>query len=208
MALFWDPIRPRLVSLYGHSRLMKWSIPSPFRLFRKTTKVFFHVGPHKTGTTSIQHALLHMGEAIHYPFPQQSGPGHAHIARRLIGDQGVRSGGNLLIETIEGQGWKWTGKPIVFSAETFSKVASHTHAARCIYELAHHFHTELIITHRPLLGKVYSRLQEGVKHGNLDVFDGTVFSFDIFLIPINALISRKTSSTACWAWQGGSDATS
>lgn len=162
---------------------MKWSIPSPLRLFRKTTRVFFHVGPHKTGTTSIQHALLHQGEDIHYPFPKVRGPGHSHIARRLIADQDGRSGGNLLMETIEGQGWKGTGKPIVFSSEDFSLVASHPHAVRCISELAHHWHTELIITQRPLPDKVYPRLQERVKHGVLDAFDGTVFSFDVLSNP-------------------------
>jgi hypothetical protein len=52
-------------------------------------KVFFHIGPHKTGTTSIQAYLLNrFGSAeaacpLWYPEPRERGPGHARLAHQM-----------------------------------------------------------------------------------------------------------------------------
>lgn len=49
-------------------------------------QVIFHLGPHKTGTTSIQQYLLDRygsdspQRAVWYPRPEKSGPGHSHLA--------------------------------------------------------------------------------------------------------------------------------
>ena len=56
-------------------------------------KLVLHVGPHKTGTTSLQKALLSQyGSAtpqkIWYPRPDASGPGHALAVWKMLGRKG------------------------------------------------------------------------------------------------------------------------
>lgn len=56
-------------------------------------------------------------------------------------------------------------KPIVLSSETFSKAVCHPLLAARLYELSDRFHTELVITHRPIVEKVFPHIQEWVKQG-------------------------------------------
>ena len=54
-------------------------------------RLILHIGPHKTGTTSLQQALLNRygaeePAAIWYPIPQRPGPGHAILAAEIIND--------------------------------------------------------------------------------------------------------------------------
>ena len=54
-------------------------------------KITLHVGPHKTGTTSLQswlleNSMVHLEEyGVYYPPVQEFAPGHAVIAFRALG---------------------------------------------------------------------------------------------------------------------------
>jgi hypothetical protein len=63
---------------------MKWRIPFFRGRSLAAEKAFVHIGPHKTGTTHIQHVLLNAGDRIHYPEPECKGPGHAYLAGQMI----------------------------------------------------------------------------------------------------------------------------
>src|SRR3990172_4297718 len=56
-------------------------------------KLVLHVGPHKTGTTSLQKALLSQygsatPQTIWYPQPEAHGPGHALAVWTMLGRKG------------------------------------------------------------------------------------------------------------------------
>ena len=57
-------------------------------------KIYLHVGPHKTGTTSVQQWMLdnarkHMKlYGLYYPEPPEEGPGHALLAWDSLGMHG------------------------------------------------------------------------------------------------------------------------
>jgi len=152
---------------------MAWQLPFLRHGGRRGSRVFIHIGPHKTGTTSIQQALLTTRRGIHYPVPDAMGPGHHQIAVSMLTAEIEPHARNPLLEMIRERGWERTGRPIVFSSEPFSDVDVLPRAAVHFAELADRTHAELIITHRPITSRLYSFIQERVKNRLLDDFDGT-----------------------------------
>lgn len=152
---------------------MNWQIPLLRPDARRGTRVFIHIGPHKTGTTSIQRVLLNTRRGIHYPFPDSMGPGHHQIAMSMTTAGSEPRARNLLLEMIRGRGWERTVLPVVFSSETFSAVHVLPSAAAHFAELADAMHAELIVTHRSITSRLNSFVQERVKNHFLDDFDGT-----------------------------------
>lgn len=59
-------------------------------------RVILHVGPHKTGTTSVQSFLSSSvgsrrpAATVWYPLPKENGPGHAALAWETLGLYGVK----------------------------------------------------------------------------------------------------------------------
>jgi hypothetical protein len=131
-------------------------------------RVFVHIGPHKTGTTSIQQVLLNARRGIHYPVPNTMGPGHHEIAMSMTRAGSEPCGRTPLLEMIREQGWDRTGSPIVFSSETFSTISVLPCAAAQFAELADAMHVELVVTHRSIISRLNSFLQERVKNNLLD----------------------------------------
>ncbi len=97
--------------------------------------------------------------------------------------EGIRPGRNAILERIGSERWNGPDNaPIVFSSEDFSLAALKPESSVKFAELADSFQTELILTHRPIAHRVYSFIQEHVKHGNLDnAFDGTEISWEHLL---------------------------
>ena len=144
-------------------------------------KVFLHVGPWKTGTTAIQKLLLEAGDRICYPHPSADGPGHHLLAMQADDPEGGAGDRNILVQTVRREASQGLGKPVVLSSETFSLASSHPLMAQRMSELSECFHTELVITLRPMLQKLYSYIQENVKGGILDDFNGQEISWDLIM---------------------------
>jgi hypothetical protein len=149
---------------------MKWRIPFFRGRSLAAEKAFVHIGPHKTGTTHIQHVLLNAGDRIHYPEPECKGPGHAYLAGQMIHPETALDKKNVLIESIRRKKSQQFGIPHVFSAERFTECALIPHAVKQFAELSEFIHSELIITHRPIQQRAYSILQERVKQGIIQDF--------------------------------------
>src|SRR4029077_20652057 len=81
---------PRILRLM---RLLSRKAPRAAEPRTGKLKLVLHVGPYKTGTTSLQKALLkqHGSEdpqAIWYPLPEDFGPGHASKVWKMLGQRG------------------------------------------------------------------------------------------------------------------------
>ena len=125
-------------------------------------QICFHIGPHKTGTTSIQAYLLRsIGSADPverwYPYTKPSEPGHAEYARdwlfrdaRMFRD---------LIARAERAGVR----QMIVSAEDFDNLYDKNQDV--LSELLRPFDVHLIITMNSLIGRAASSWQEAVKHG-------------------------------------------
>src|SRR3712207_3111321 len=85
-------------------------------------KIVLHVGPHKTGTTSLQyylrqrygHELSRECAAVWYPLPVVGGPGHSALAKDLLAHEGQQL--RKLIDTAKG---RRVGK-LILSSEDFA----------------------------------------------------------------------------------------
>lgn len=143
-------------------------------------KVYFHIGPHKTGTTSIQHYLLdRFGAArpsasVWYPSPEGMGPGHALMASQSrVATKG--DGVNVIARTVE-TALQAGVKSLLLSSENFSLADSDELAA---YRNAF-AGTEIVLiaTMNSLSNRVPSWWQELVKHrfaGKLEESAETIF---------------------------------
>src|SRR4029077_13136211 len=81
---------PRILRLM---RLFSRKAPRAVEARTGKLKLVLHVGPHKTGTTSLQKALLkqhgsEVPQAIWYPLPADFGPGHALAVSKMLGRAG------------------------------------------------------------------------------------------------------------------------
>lgn len=123
-------------------------------------RVILHVGPHKTGTTSIQFALM-AGDSFAYPPPGMFGPGHAHIAWRALGINGFPAEAGLLVDLVQAAN---SPGPVVFSSEEFSKAFVLGSTPESIERLTEEFPVELVITLTPLADRLMSEAQELIKH--------------------------------------------
>src|SRR5262245_29525083 len=109
-------------------------------------RVIFHVGPHKTGTTSIQRALL-AGGPYGYPVPEKYGPGHALTAWRAFGLTGFQPETNLLVDSTRSLD---SSDTVVFSSEEFCRVLDADATSTALERLAEEFPVELVVTLTPL----------------------------------------------------------
>jgi len=134
-----------------------------------------HVGPHKTGTTSIQEAL-HQGRAklatrgIWYPpsiaqahFPHQ----HADLAFLL--DEGYYEAvGKYLAETAA-EAKKRNARLVLLSSEAFYSLRAIDRFSRLLDQAAVHGETQVIYVRRPMAARLRSSLMQCTS-GNLGPF--------------------------------------
>lgn len=132
-------------------------------------KLYWHIGPHKTGTTSLQLALAALAASghasYHYPPVGDFGPGHALLAWRLLGLNGREASPDVIHEEIgkaEDQGLS----SMVLSSEEFSRAISGQASFAPLARVCETVECELILTLRPLTERLYPELQENVKHGD------------------------------------------
>ena len=87
-------------------------------------KIYLHVGPHKTGTTSVQqwmldNARVHFSSnGLYYPEPPEWGPGHALLAWDSLGLHGRKVDPVLLQKVVE-DGTRRGAEQIFLSSEEF-----------------------------------------------------------------------------------------
>jgi hypothetical protein len=129
-------------------------------------KLILHVGPHKTGTTSLQRALLkeHGSEKPQetwYPIPARPGPGHAVIAWETLGRRG-REPMPAIKQLIEEAG-RANCKQLVLSSEEFS--GSYRSGIEYLVEQTSEVDLHIVVTLSPIGRRVISTWQERVKHG-------------------------------------------
>ncbi len=130
-------------------------------------KILLHIGPHKSGTTYLQHVLSDAYNSIHagdpwYPSPDNHGPGHAELAWELLGLNGMKKSSNT-VQKIIGKAKNNNVRQLLLSSEEFSRAD-----LQGWYELREDFlHEELyvFITYSPVAKRVTSLWQESVKQG-------------------------------------------
>lgn len=139
-------------------------------------RVFLHVGPHKTGTTFLQFALLEAsrtGAGFHYPVPRDMGPGHARLAWQALGLHSPETERDLLVEVVE-KAMSAGHDKLVFSAEDFSHAVNAKEKLLPLCRLAERFPLDLIATQSPLVQRLASVIQERIKHGaSLEYWNAT-----------------------------------
>lgn len=136
-------------------------------------KLYWHIGPHKTGTTSLQLALAaHAASgraSFYYPSVGDYGPGHALLAWQLLGLNGRQRTPDVIHAAIE-EAKRRGIDTVVLSSEEFSRAAVGEAAFEPIARVCADFECELILTLRPLAERLYPELQERVKHGEKIAF--------------------------------------
>lgn len=124
-------------------------------------ELILHIGPHKTGTTSLQRALLNAYGAdepqpIWYPRPLHGGPGHTTISKNLMKDskpllsqaikQASDRGSHTLIISAEGLAWAPYRNRLPNLLQQTSKVRVH-----------------IVSTLSPICQRAVSLWQQGIK---------------------------------------------
>lgn len=123
-------------------------------------EIALHIGPHKTGTTSIQKTLLELygadepTEAIWYPAPVKNGPGHAQLKNDSAG----------LREVVDVAAAKGV-RTLLLSSENFSLCYSNRFEEQRKAFGLHDVH--LVSTMSPILRRSISYWQEMKKHGDI-----------------------------------------
>lgn len=133
---------------------------------REKLKLILHVGPHKTGTTSLQRALLRQygskkPQAIWYPTPADFGPGHAMIGWAALGLRGHAQPQPAIRELIE-TSLRSDCQVLILSSEIFA-VAYRVKIAPLI-EQTSDTDTHIVVTLSPIGRRAVSLWQEMVKH--------------------------------------------
>ena len=137
-------------------------------------ELVLHIGPHKTGTTSLQQSFLqrygaHKPQKIWYPTPGKNGPGHAELAWSFY--QNADPTSNPLLAKLLNAGLKNGCEKLIISAEDFSHLEDSS-----IFLLKRHLKglsIHLVATFTPIQHRLASTWQEMIKHG----YDGTFENF-------------------------------
>jgi hypothetical protein len=124
-------------------------------------RLILHIGPHKTGTTSLQQALLNRYGAeepaeIWYPIPKRPGPGHAILAAEIIND-GRPSLSSAIRAASQGN-----CNTLIVSSENFSN-APHRNRMETLAEQAAETDLQIVATLSPLYQRALSTWQAGIR---------------------------------------------
>lgn len=138
-------------------------------------KVFLHIGPHKTATTSLQWSLRKRFEdgdaSYYYPPTPQNGPGHAELGWDFLGLHGREPDASVLFHEIDGA-VEAGFESIVFSSEVFSRAGTSDEGFARFAPIAEAHDCELILTLTPLVDRIIPELQECIKQGeSLQFYD-------------------------------------
>ncbi len=133
-----------------------------------TLKVFLHVGPHKTGTTTLQ-AMLQGAFATPkkghqwYPNPSGYGPGHAQLAWQVFGLNGNAETVAPLRRLVESA--RTAKMPaLLLSSEEFAR--GHTSNLDALAGVFADCELTLCFTYMDIVKRATSLWQELVKHGH------------------------------------------
>ncbi len=132
-----------------------------------------HVGPYKTGTTSLQKALLkqygsEVPQAIWYPIPEDSGPGHALNVWRMLGQRG-HSPSPAIGQSVEHAKKTLACQCLILSSEVFA--GTFPNRIRPLVEQTVDTDMQIVITLSPIGRRAVSTWQETVKHRSLVSLD-------------------------------------
>ena len=139
-------------------------------------KVFLHIGPHKTGTTSIQAYLLSRfgsAEATRpqwYPEPRKTGPGHARLAAQM-NNRRLTTGSNPLDAVVEAAR-EAAVDALLLSSEDF--VGAYPKRLADYARALEHTDVVLLTTQNSLPNRIASLWQENVKHGHPGEMSGSI----------------------------------
>jgi len=133
-------------------------------------KIFLHIGPHKTGTTSIQAYLLdRLGRRrpkrpVWYPAPREMGPGHARLAAQL--NNGPAPSRPNALERIIEQAEAASVEALILSSEDF--IGGFPNRLSEYGEPLAGHDVFLISTQNPVSRRIASMWQENIKHGHFE----------------------------------------
>ena len=128
-------------------------------------KIFFHIGPHKTGTTSIQSYFRERfgneqaAVPMWYPTPARGGPGHSQLAQQMV--EHAKSGGQNPLSGVIEEAETAGVEKLLLSSENFSVATGKVLEAYA--ESLKERDVTLIITHNSLIHRAASRWQEWIK---------------------------------------------
>lgn len=139
----------------------------------RALNVILHVGPHKTGTTSIQSCLktLFGNESplppTWYPPPEPKGPGHAALADGLLNSDTSQL--KVILQEARSAGVE----RLLLSSENFCRIGNESWrkiAADCFSDCV----VTLVTTQNPMGPRISSIWQESVKQGRQASFESSV----------------------------------
>jgi hypothetical protein len=132
-------------------------------------KLIWHIGPHKTGTTSLQRSLAAQASSrrasFYYPPTPELGPGHALLAWRLLGLNGRDTDESVIQAELDNAARRGFDK-VVLSSEEFCRALMKPDRFAPIARVASSVECELVLTLRPLQARLMPELQEMIKNGN------------------------------------------
>ena len=139
-------------------------------------QIVFHVGPHKTGTTSIQSYLLDkIGSVdpvnVWYPNLKCSQPGHAELASDWM-EQDAQMLRDLIARAVSAD-----VKQLIISAEDFDYL--YNFKQEVLTDILAPLDVHLVLTMNSLVRRAASTWQEAVKHGHEGLLEeATAFVLD------------------------------
>ena len=139
-------------------------------------KLVLHIGPHKTGTTSLQTVMCQTfakpkSKSLWYPPPPEFGPGHAALAWEIIGEPDPQ-GPMTLLEQALADGEKARVSTLMLSSEELSRVPENR--LHVLHKLLGGIKLELVVTLSPFKRRIVSEWQELVKHRWKDDLEDSV----------------------------------
>ena len=139
-------------------------------------QIVFHIGPHKTGTTSIQSYLLDkIGSVdpvdVWYPYLKCSQPGHAELASDWM-EQDAQMLRDLIARAVSAD-----VKQLIISAEDFDYL--YNFKQEVLTDILAPLDVHLVLTMNSLVRRAASTWQESVKHGHAGLLEeATAFVLD------------------------------